>query len=124
LDVEFLTQMMALRHGHAHPELRRRRTIELISALSRCALLPDAEAARLMADYRFLSRLENRLRIEDDQPASAMPTEPAALRPLARRMGYEGADAAEGLLAEVVACRNRIREVFIRRFAAERAAAP
>ncbi len=119
VDVEFLAQMMALRHGYRSSELRARDTMGLLNALDKLHFLAHADAITLEDDFRFLSRLENRLRIESDQPAWALPTSPAALRPLARRMGFEGADAAARLLAELETRRNRIRQIFERYFAAE-----
>jgi glutamate-ammonia-ligase adenylyltransferase len=118
VDVEFLVQMMALSHGHQHSELRVRDTMGLLEALDGLHLLTAADAAILEDDYRFLSRLENRLRIESDQPAWAIPTSVIGLRPLARRMGFEGADGAARMLAELSERRDRIRAVFERYFAA------
>jgi [glutamine synthetase] adenylyltransferase / [glutamine synthetase]-adenylyl-L-tyrosine phosphorylase len=112
VDVEFLTQMLALRYGHAHPELTGRATVALVRGIGQCGLLEDGAAGQLEADYRFLSRLENRLRIETDQAAWAISTEPESLGPLARRMGYRDANGAARLLAEVEACRTRIRTTF------------
>jgi glutamate-ammonia-ligase adenylyltransferase len=116
VDVEFLAQMMALSHGHRHPELRVRNTMELLEALDSLHLLTAADASILEDDYRFLSRLENRLRIESDQPSWAVPTSVTGLRPLARRMGFEGADGAARLLAELAQRRDRIRAIFERNF--------
>ena len=107
MDVDFLVQMMALSHGHSHPELRVRNTMELLEALDSLRLLKAADAAVLEDDYRFLSRLENRLRIESDQPAWAIPTSVTGLRPLARRMGFEGTDGAARMLAELSERRDR-----------------
>jgi len=118
VDVEFLAQMMALSHGHRHPELRVRNTMGLLAALDGLHLLKAADAAILEDDYRFLSRLENRLRIESDQPAWAIPTSVIGLRPLARRMGFESADGAARMLAELSERRNRIRAIFERYFTA------
>ncbi|MGB8413056.1 MAG: bifunctional [glutamate--ammonia ligase]-adenylyl-L-tyrosine phosphorylase/[glutamate--ammonia-ligase] adenylyltransferase [Candidatus Binatus sp.] len=122
VDVEFLVQMMALAHGHRSPELRVRDTMGLLEALDGLHLLAPADAAVLEDDYRFLSRLENRLRIESDRPAWAVPTSVVALRPLARRMGFEGASGAARMLAELAKRRDRIRAIFERYFAAEQAA--
>jgi glutamate-ammonia-ligase adenylyltransferase len=119
VDVEFLTQMMALRYGHAHSELTSRATVALVRAIGQCGLLQHGAAAQLEADYRFLSRLENRLRIETDQAAWALSTAPDSLGPLAHRMGYRDADGAARLLAEVEACRTRIRATFDECFRAE-----
>jgi glutamate-ammonia-ligase adenylyltransferase len=90
----------------------------LLEALDGLRLMSAADASVLEDDYRFLSRLENRLRIESDQPSWAIPTSAAGLRPLARRMGFEDADGAARMLAELAERRNRIRKIFGRYFAA------
>ncbi len=122
VDVEFLVQMMALAHGHRSPELRVRDTMGLIEALDGLHLLTPVDAAVLEDDYRFLLHLENRLRIESDRPAWAVPTSVVALRPLARRMGFEGTNGAARMLAELAERRDRIRTIFERYFAAEQTA--
>jgi glutamate-ammonia-ligase adenylyltransferase len=119
VDVEFIAQMMALRHGNHVPPLRRRGTVALIRALGEAGLMPRQEAEQLESDYRFLSRLENRLRIETDQAAWALPTNNDQLTPIARRMGYDGVNAAAQLLYEVEERRSRIRETFEACFARE-----
>jgi len=120
VDVEFVAQMMALAHGWEHPELRRRSTFELIRALGSLGLLSKSDAKSLEDGYEFLSVLENRLRIESDQAAWALPTDPAALMPIARRMGYRGKGAPKFLLGDVAARREAIRRAFERCFEAER----
>ncbi len=119
VDVEFITQMMALRHGHQFPQLRRRNTAELIRALAESGLIEGRDAATLEADYRFLLRLENRLRIETDQPAWALPIDDEHLTPIARRMGLDGGSSAARLLYEVEERRSRIRASFDGLFARE-----
>jgi len=118
-DVDFIAQMMALRHGRSFEQLRRRSTADLLGALPRCGLMAESDARELVDGYRFLSKLENRLRIESDQPAWALPTARTKLARVARRMGYEGADGAARLLAELKQRRDRIRAIFDQVFAAE-----
>ncbi len=118
-DADFIAQMMALRHGRRCEELRSRSTIALLSALPRCGLMTENDARELTEGYRFLLRLENRLRIESDQPAWALPTAPPELARVARRMGYDGADGAARLLAELKQRRERIRAIFDQVFMAE-----
>jgi len=120
VDVEFVAQMMALRYGGEHPELRERATGRLLDALARCELISLADYEHLRDGYRFLLQLENRLRIETDQPAWSLSPDPADLAPLARRMGFEGADAARQLLDELARRRGEIRDCFTRIFAEER----
>jgi len=122
VDVEFVTQMMALRHGKDYPGLRARNTRALLAALQDSGLVEAADAASVADNFHFLARLENRLRIESDQPAWAVPTEHDALLPLARRMGFQGEDGPERLLQELLERRRRIHQIFEKFFAAETAA--
>ncbi|HVN29216.1 MAG TPA: DUF294 nucleotidyltransferase-like domain-containing protein, partial [Candidatus Binataceae bacterium] len=117
VDVEFAAQMMALVYGVHHLSLRKRSTRELIGELAKLQLLEPNEVAAFRDGYDFLARLENRLRIESDRPAWALPTDPDALRPLARRMGYEGPDAPHQLLSDLGTRREAIRAAFSACFA-------
>ena len=124
VDIEFLTQMMALRHGLDHPQLRRRGTEELLGALTDSGLLAAEDGENLLRDHEFLARLESRLRMETDQASWALSTDPDELTPLARRMGFSGAAAASGLLDELARRRRRVREIFMHYFSAEQAPGP
>jgi glutamate-ammonia-ligase adenylyltransferase len=119
VDVEFITQMMALRHGHEFASLRQHGTVGLIRAIAQVKLMDAHDAEDLESDYRFMLRLEDRLRIESDHAAWALPTAPADLMPLARRMGYAGLDASQQLLDELMRRRSRVRATFERCFARE-----
>jgi glutamate-ammonia-ligase adenylyltransferase len=123
VDIEFLAQMMALRHGWRHPNLRRRRTAELLSALRSEGLIADADGQALKNAGEFLLRLETRLRMETDQSSWVLSKQPDKLTPLARRMGFDGASAANELLNEVAQRRRHVREIFTRCFNAEQASA-
>jgi glutamate-ammonia-ligase adenylyltransferase len=120
VDVEFIVQMLQLRHGHDHPPLRTRRTRDALAALEACGLVPTEDVEALAEGYAFLRTLESRLRIENDQPVEAMDADAEALLPLARRLGYEGADAeaVAALRADHARHRNAIRAVHDRLFAA------
>ncbi len=118
VDVEFVVQMLQLRHGHAEPRLRQRATRAALAALEETGLLP-AEDARVLRDgYDFLRALESRLRIERDQPVEALDQE--SLLGVARRLGYAGSDdaAAAALRADHERHRAAIRAVYERAFAA------
>jgi glutamate-ammonia-ligase adenylyltransferase len=118
VDVEFLVQMLQLRHGHAHPEVRVRATPAAIDALARVGVLAADDARVLAEGYRFLRALENRLRLERDEPVEAMDADPEALRSLARRLGYAGSDAATvaALRADHARHRDAVRAVYDRCF--------
>jgi glutamate-ammonia-ligase adenylyltransferase len=119
VDIEFVAQMMALAHGWQYPELHTRSTRELLGELQALKLLTDVEARALREGYEFMARLENRLRIESDQPAWALPTDPDALRPLARRSGYVGVHGPKRLLNDLRGKREAVRAAFESCFARE-----
>jgi glutamate-ammonia-ligase adenylyltransferase len=119
VDVEFITQMMVLRYGQSHLAMRQRGTVALIRAIAESGLMDSRPAADLESDYRFMLRLEDRLRIETDQAAWALPTAYRDLLPLARRMGYAGDAAAQRLLDELHLRRKRVRATFDRCFGRE-----
>ncbi len=123
VDIEFLTQMMALRHGWRHSILRRRSTAELLSALIAEGLIGRADGAALQSGIEFLSRLETRLRIATDRSPWILSTGSDKLTPLARRMGFDGASAGKELLDEVARQRRVVREIFTRCFDLELASA-
>jgi glutamate-ammonia-ligase adenylyltransferase len=119
VDVEFVSQMMALRYGQKYPDLRERATAKLLEVATQHELISSSDYDRLRLGYRFLLQLENRLRIETDQPAWSLSPDRTDLAPLARRMGFTGADAARRMLEELARRRGQIRNCFTRIFAAE-----
>lgn len=90
VDVEFITQYLQLLHGQAHPSVRSPNTLEALEALRQVGVLEGCAADSLMQGYRFLRRLENKLRLLHDQSISEISPEPLQLRKLARLLGYEG----------------------------------
>ena len=116
VDVEFLVQMLLLTHGHAHPEVRKRGTIDAICALRDAGLLPADEAATLVESYRFLRTLEARMRLERDRAVEQLGTDLAVLAPLARRLGFTGERPGEALLAHYAKTREAVRTLYERHF--------
>lgn len=122
VDVEFAVQLLQLQHGHREPRLRVQGTREALDALEATGLLAPEDVARLRAGYDFLRALESRLRIERDQPVEALAEDEAVLAGLARRLGYEGDEAAvaAALRREHQRHREGIRAVWNRVLAAAR----
>jgi [glutamine synthetase] adenylyltransferase / [glutamine synthetase]-adenylyl-L-tyrosine phosphorylase len=118
VDVEFVTEALQLRHGHDHPRARCRRTEDALDALRAEGLLEEAHHRGLLDGYRFLRRVESRLRIERDQAVHSLEHEDSKLAALARRIGYDGPDAGAGLLRDVKATRERIRRIYEHYFGA------
>lgn len=116
VDIEFLAQALALRHGHERPALRQRATRPLLDALGAEGLLTPEEHATLGAAHSFLRGLENRLRIEGEHPIERIARDPAALVGAARRMGITepGVRAGERLLEELDRHRRAVRAIYRR----------
>ena len=119
VDIEFIVQMLQLRHGRALPQLRHRGTAVALEALRACAIVSPEDFVVLSQGYEFLRALENRLRIERDRPVEALEEDEEKLVPLARRMGYEGEDGAGRLLDDYRRRREEIRGCYHRAFARE-----
>ncbi|MBI3300771.1 MAG: bifunctional [glutamate--ammonia ligase]-adenylyl-L-tyrosine phosphorylase/[glutamate--ammonia-ligase] adenylyltransferase, partial [Deltaproteobacteria bacterium] len=120
VDIEFLVQMLQLRYGQRFPALRKRGTLPALKALHDRGVLPADDFQMLTRGYRFLRTLENRLRIERDQPVEALESGDEELTPLARRLGYEGDEAAVRLLTDYQGQREAIRACYTRWFAREK----
>jgi glutamate-ammonia-ligase adenylyltransferase len=88
VDVEFLVQYLQLRHGGEHPKLRVPNTLEALHVLHRERLLPGEDCDNLTNGYKFLRRLENKLRLVHDQSVSELSADPGYLAKLARHLGY------------------------------------
>jgi len=105
IDIEFAAQFLQLAHGHEVPALRSRRTTEVLEAASTAALADRTALATLSEGYRFLRRLEHRMRIVHDRPVHTLPAHPDELHILARRSGH---DSGESLRASF---EHRTREI-------------
>ncbi|MBI4572410.1 MAG: bifunctional [glutamate--ammonia ligase]-adenylyl-L-tyrosine phosphorylase/[glutamate--ammonia-ligase] adenylyltransferase [candidate division NC10 bacterium] len=115
VDIEFLAQYLQLRHGRAHAELRTPSTLEALRALAAAGFLPATEAAVLEESYRFLRRVENRLRIVADLSVNTLPATPARLEKLAKRMGYPpkpDSTARDQFLEDYAAHTARVRAIY------------
>jgi glutamate-ammonia-ligase adenylyltransferase len=131
VDIEFLTQMLQLSHGHRLRALRRRGTLDALQQLFDCKILKQAEYKLLFDGYQFLRRLDHRLRLERDQSIDAFEADPARLGGIARAMAYHvnRGNAATArtksglkLLRDYEAKRERIRACYEKYFLpAERA---
>jgi glutamate-ammonia-ligase adenylyltransferase len=88
VDVEFLAQYLQLLHGAGRPSLRQSNTLGILRALKNEGLLSEADHTVLRRGYKFLRRLENKLRLVHDQSINELSGERAYLVKLARRLGY------------------------------------
>ncbi|MFT4122326.1 MAG: bifunctional [glutamine synthetase] adenylyltransferase/[glutamine synthetase]-adenylyl-L-tyrosine phosphorylase [Microbacteriaceae bacterium] len=96
-DVEFTIQLLQLVHGHNDEGVRERGTLPALAALADAGYIGRVEAAEFAGDYRFLRLLEHRLQLRSLARTHLMPTDPEALRVLARASGVaaNGAELGE-----------------------------
>ncbi|HEV7221892.1 MAG TPA: bifunctional [glutamate--ammonia ligase]-adenylyl-L-tyrosine phosphorylase/[glutamate--ammonia-ligase] adenylyltransferase, partial [Pirellulales bacterium] len=63
VDVEFLVQMLQLKHGRDNAALRTPNTLAALAALNKAGHLNSADYEYFSASYRFLRSVESRLRL-------------------------------------------------------------
>jgi glutamate-ammonia-ligase adenylyltransferase len=88
-DVQFAVELLLMRHGSRHPEVRARRTLEAIEKLAQARLIEDSVALALGDAFVFLSNVKNALEVDRRVHAEALPPSPEDQTALARRLGYE-----------------------------------
>jgi glutamate-ammonia-ligase adenylyltransferase len=89
VDVEFLVQYLQLLHGRDFPSLRSKNTLDALQALHADGLLPDEDYKPLENGYKFLRRLENKLRLVHNQSINQLSADPDSLTKLAKHLGYD-----------------------------------
>ncbi len=116
VDVEFLAQYMQLLHGDKVVELQQQNTLELLGLLAEHQLLLQTEAEQLNIGYKFLRRLENKLRLLHDQSMNELSADQGNLRKVTRSLGYGagGLTPEEDFLKEYRAVTGTIRKLFER----------
>ncbi|HEY5552301.1 MAG TPA: hypothetical protein VIK52_10460, partial [Opitutaceae bacterium] len=91
IDIEFLVQLLQLRHGAGMPSLRQTNTRELLDELIARGVIDRDSGARLAENHEFLRRIERNLRRDTSRPASIIDMgEPMSA--LASWLGFPGAE--------------------------------
>jgi [glutamine synthetase] adenylyltransferase / [glutamine synthetase]-adenylyl-L-tyrosine phosphorylase len=112
-DVEWTAQLLQLRLGGAHPEVRAQSTLGALEALAAAGALDFAQAAWLADAYRLCLRIRNLAYLVAGRPVDTLPTDPVALERLARAMGEPG---RQRLLEDYRRATRRARRVVDTRF--------
>lgn len=116
VDVEFAVQWLQMRHGD-DPRVRTTETEVALGALETCGYLDATSADALREGWRFLRRLEQRLRIAHGTSATLLEEGAPGLAALARRMGMHDSPrvrAADALHERYVAVTREVRATFLR----------
>jgi glutamate-ammonia-ligase adenylyltransferase len=87
-DVEFTVQLLQLRHGVSHPEIRVTSTMGALGALARAGLMDPDDAEALAASYRFCERARNARYLLTSTGGDSLPASPVETERLGRLLGY------------------------------------
>jgi len=116
-DAEFVAQYLQLAYGGKHAELRTTNTPEALARLAEAGFL-SADDYRVLADgYTFLRTVEHYLQILDYRQTHTLPANPADLRYLARRLGFQGPHADVDFVTRYQQHSAAIRAVYKRHLA-------
>lgn len=110
VDVEFFTQGKILVHARYHPEIIKSNTLEALDALRTADVIGNQTYKSLDSGYRFLTNLEDRLRIMENRSIDRLPLSGSKLEGLAKRLGY-GSDG-EALVQDYLSIRTEIRSIY------------
>ena len=87
-EIEFFVQTQQLIAGGRQPELRGRRTLEMMGALCERGWVTGSACSELEAAYRFLRQTEHRLQMVNDEQTQTLPVGDDALDTFARFAGF------------------------------------
>ena len=113
VDVEFIVQMLQLRHADQHPEVLVPGTLDAIQALRDAGCLNGDDADGLNRSYRFLRSTESGLRLMNTAARHDLPDDPLELRKLAFLLGEQG---PQMLVEQCEQFQRQNRETFLRQF--------
>ena len=118
VDVEFIVQFLQLKHGREYPDVRNANTLAALKGIRGAGILPESDGETLLSGYKFLRRLENRLRIIHDYSINDLGGAPEYLDKLARRIGYDLKlrHPGEALMRDYEQVTGAVREVYERIF--------
>lgn len=112
-EIEFFVQTQQLIAGGRAPELRGRKTLPMLDALTGARWIDEVVRDDLGAAYRYLRRVEHRLQMVADEQTHTLPADPDALEKFARFLGYPG---REEFAAELVGHLTRVQAHYSRLF--------
>jgi len=115
VDVEFLVQMLQLKHGRRSPALRLANTLSALGALAREGYLSAEDFQAFDSGYRFLRTMESRLRLMNSTARDTLPEDATELTKLARLLHYPSCEAFREHLDQATHdIRQRFNRIFDR----------
>jgi [glutamine synthetase] adenylyltransferase / [glutamine synthetase]-adenylyl-L-tyrosine phosphorylase len=114
-DVEWMAQLLQLRHAGAMPVLRTTRTLAALEAARDQGLITSQDAEALAAAWRLATQIRNAVMLVRGRPSDSVPTAQPELGAVARLLGY-APDASHDLVQDYRRAARRARAVMERLF--------
>ncbi|NIS09849.1 MAG: bifunctional [glutamate--ammonia ligase]-adenylyl-L-tyrosine phosphorylase/[glutamate--ammonia-ligase] adenylyltransferase [Candidatus Dadabacteria bacterium] len=70
VDIDFVVQLLQLKHGAKHKKIRNTNTIQALESLFNEEIISESEFKALDSGYKFLRRIENAVRLIQDKATS------------------------------------------------------
>ena len=112
-EIEFFAQTQQLIWGGRLRELRVGPTCEALRRLAAAGRIDAATATALIADYRFLRRLEHRLQMVEDAQTHDLPADDDGIARIAVFLGYP---RAEAFVADLARCLRSVEDRYAKLF--------
>jgi glutamate-ammonia-ligase adenylyltransferase len=109
-DVEWVVQLLQLRHAYTVPELRTTRTLAGLNAAARAGLVAQEDADVLARAWRLASRIRDAVVLVRGRAADVLPARAAELAAVASVLGYQ-AGTAQDLVQDYRQAARRARGV-------------
>jgi [glutamine synthetase] adenylyltransferase / [glutamine synthetase]-adenylyl-L-tyrosine phosphorylase len=103
-EIEFFAQTQQLIAGGRQRQLRLRRTLDVLPALTKNGWIEVGTAQDLTEAYLYLRRIEHRLQMVADEQTHELPADGDRLAALARFSGFSDVDAFSKSLLLVLEC--------------------
>ena len=94
-DVEWVVQLLQLRHAHAVPGLRTTRTLAGLAAAARAGLVAHDDAAVLARAWRLASQIRDAVVLVRGRAADVLPARATELAAVASVLGYPSGTAQD-----------------------------
>jgi glutamate-ammonia-ligase adenylyltransferase len=114
-DIEWLVQLLQLKHGNEHPSIRTPRTLEALRALVEAKLIEAHDARVLEEAWLLTSRIRSASVLWSNKRSDVLPTDRRQLEGMARILEYPRGSASK-LEEDYLAFTRRSRMVFERLF--------
>jgi len=94
-DIEWVVQLVQLRHAADLPALRTTRTLPALRAAEQAGLITAADAGVLVAAWRLAGCIRNAAMLVRGRPLDAIPADPVQRMAVARLLGYPAGRSGE-----------------------------